>query len=154
MTAFQWHEFLRDQPDFAAEVKACFETHPHHVLATLRADGAPRLSGINVFFSNQLRIGSMPTARKNNDLRRDPRCSLHSAPLDEHLRIWDAIIECVATELDPAATKDWLHSTGHPTGDGVAFDLHLIRVTITTVANEQLRIRSWAPNAGVSLQIR
>jgi hypothetical protein len=27
-------------------------------------------------------------------------------------------------------------------------------VTITTVANEQLRIRSWAPNAGVSLQIR
>ena len=51
------------------------------VLATIRADGSPRISGIDPFFRDgQLWIGSMPDSRKGADLRRDPRMALHGIP--------------------------------------------------------------------------
>jgi hypothetical protein len=49
----------------------------------LRADGAPRISGIEAAFEGaELVFGSMPSARKGADLRRDPRFALHSATVD------------------------------------------------------------------------
>jgi hypothetical protein len=49
----------------------------------LRADGSPRISGIEtVFEDGELVFGSMPDARKGADLRRDPRFALHSATVD------------------------------------------------------------------------
>src|SRR5581483_6360827 len=53
------------------------------MIATVRADGAPRISGIEtVFEGGQLSFGSMSNARKGADLRRDPRFALHSATVD------------------------------------------------------------------------
>src|SRR5258706_14090566 len=52
-------------------------------MAPLRADGSPRISGIEtVFEDGELVFGSMPNARKGADLRRDPRFALHSATVD------------------------------------------------------------------------
>ena len=52
-------------------------------MATVRADGSPRISGIEVVFEDgELVFGSMPGARKGADLRRDPRFALHSATVD------------------------------------------------------------------------
>ena len=52
-------------------------------LATLRADGSPRISGIEaVFEDGDLVFASMPNSRKGADLRRDPRFALHSATID------------------------------------------------------------------------
>jgi hypothetical protein len=49
----------------------------------LRADGSPRISGIEtVFEAGELVFGSMANARKGADLRRDPRFALHSATID------------------------------------------------------------------------
>jgi hypothetical protein len=49
----------------------------------LRADGSPRISGIEAGFEDgELGFGSMPDARKGWDLRRDPRFALHSATVD------------------------------------------------------------------------
>ncbi len=50
----------------------------HKTIATLRADGSPRISGIECEFADgELRFGSMARARKGVDLRRDPRFALH-----------------------------------------------------------------------------
>jgi hypothetical protein len=60
-----------------------FDAHRHKTIATLRANGAPRISGIEaVFEDGELVFGSMPRARKGDDLARDPRFALHSATVD------------------------------------------------------------------------
>ena len=78
-----WREVELAQPDFARRVRALFDAHRHKTIATLRADGSPRISGIEARFEDgELTFGSMPNARKGADLRRDPRFALHSATVD------------------------------------------------------------------------
>ena len=78
-----WQDVAQAAPEFAQRVQALFDAHKHKTLATLRADGSPRISGIEtVFKDGELTFGSMPNARKGADLRRDPRFALHSATVD------------------------------------------------------------------------
>jgi hypothetical protein len=79
----RWADVERAQPDFAKRVQALFDARRHKTIATLRADGSPRISGIEaVFKDGDLTFGSMPNARKGADLLRDPRFALHSATVD------------------------------------------------------------------------
>jgi hypothetical protein len=81
MTA--WQDIEKVEPDFAKRVRALFDARRHKTIATLRADGSPRISGIEAAFEGgELGFGSMPNARKSADLRRDPRFALHSATVD------------------------------------------------------------------------
>jgi Pyridoxamine 5'-phosphate oxidase len=81
MTA--WHDVEQAEPEFAERVRALFDAHRHKTIATLRAGGSPRISGIEAAFEDgELVFGSMPNARKGADLRRDPRFALHSATVD------------------------------------------------------------------------
>jgi Pyridoxamine 5'-phosphate oxidase len=81
MTA--WRDVEEASPDFAQRVRALFDAHRHKTIATVRADGSPRISGIEAAFEDgELVFGSMPNARKGADLRRDPRFALHSATVD------------------------------------------------------------------------
>jgi hypothetical protein len=127
-----WAELERAEPEFAGRVRALFDAHRHKTIATLRADGSPRISGIEaVFQDGELVFGSMPKARKGADLVRDPRFALHSATVDpvegaaadwpgeakiagramvvstgeDGDRFRAAITEVVHTHLDEAATK-------------------------------------------------
>jgi hypothetical protein len=78
-----WHDVERSEPEFAQRVRRLFDAHRHKTIATLRADGSPRISGIEAAFeAGELTFGSMPNARKGADLRRDPRFALHSATVD------------------------------------------------------------------------
>ena len=62
-------------------MQARFEDFRHHVLATLRTDGSPRLTGLEADFrEGELWLGMMIGSRKALDLRRDPRFSLHANP--------------------------------------------------------------------------
>jgi hypothetical protein len=81
MTA--WRDVEQAAPEFAQRVRTLFDAHRHKTIATLRADGSPRISGIEtVFEEGELVFGSMTNARKGADLRRDPRFALHSATVD------------------------------------------------------------------------
>jgi hypothetical protein len=81
MTA--WRDVERVEPEFARRVRGLFDARRHKTIATVRADGSPRISGIEAAFEDgELAFGSMPNARKGADLRRDPRFALHSATLD------------------------------------------------------------------------
>jgi hypothetical protein len=78
-----WRDVERAEPVFAQRVRALFDAHRHKTIATLRADGSPRISGIEaVFEDGELVFGSMLNARKGADLRRDPRFALHTATVD------------------------------------------------------------------------
>jgi hypothetical protein len=78
-----WEDVGRAEPEFAQRVQELFDAHRHKTIATLRADGSPRISGIEVAFEDgELVFGSMSNARKGADLVRDPRFALHSATVD------------------------------------------------------------------------
>jgi pyridoxamine 5'-phosphate oxidase-like protein len=78
-----WQDVERAEPEFARRVQGLFDAHKHKTMATLRADGSPRISGIELVFQDgQLLFGSMPESRKGADLARDPRLAVHSATVD------------------------------------------------------------------------
>src|SRR5262245_32008085 len=87
-----WKDVVEAEPDFAARVRARFDAHKHKTIAPLRADGSPRISGIEAEFSgDELTFGSMPDSRKGADLVRDPRFALHSGsddPPEENASSW------------------------------------------------------------------
>lgn len=144
-----WAEFCEAEPDLALRVRACFERHPHHVLGTIDAYGAPRLSGINVFFDDGvLWFGSMAHARKVRDIERDPRVAVHSAPLSENLDGGDARVNGRAVRLDPARVLAWRPET--PV-DGDFFEIRVDRVHLIEVEAEELLVTMWDVSGGVRI---
>ncbi|MBL1105683.1 pyridoxamine 5'-phosphate oxidase family protein [Streptomyces sp. 5-8] len=78
-----WTGFSSAAPELAKITEERFGSYRHHVLATLRADGSPRTSGLEVrFLHGELWLGMMPGSLKALDLRRDPRFTLQSNPGD------------------------------------------------------------------------
>jgi hypothetical protein len=145
MTA--WRDVERAEPEFAKRVRALFDAHRHKTLATLRADGSPRISGIEtVFEDGELVFGSMPNARKGADLIRDPRFALHSStvdPAEGQEAAWpgEAKISGRAVAAGP--------NTDGPTGDRFRAD---IAEVVHTHLNEQatrLVIEWWTPSGGL-----
>jgi len=62
-----WSEVEKAVPDLAAAVQAVFDAHKHKVLATLRADGSPRVSGNEaVFRDGEVWLGMMRRSVKNS----------------------------------------------------------------------------------------
>src|SRR4051794_33590531 len=78
-----WGQIEREAPELMAVARPFFDAFTHKTLATLRRDGAPRVSGIELDFSDgEAWIGSMGQAVKALDLQRDQRFALHSGSAD------------------------------------------------------------------------
>lgn len=151
----RWEEFEVIEPDLADKALARLEAHPHHVLATLRASGAPRVSGINVeVFGGELWLGCMPGSRKATDLVRDGRCAIHSAPIDETLADPDVRIDATAIELDEHLVPAWIEQLRliKPTASGdvhaQVFHLDITRVSVVTVSGDELVTDMWDSRIG------
>lgn len=140
-----WAVFEAEAPDLAARVRARFEAHKHLLIATLRRDAAPRLSGIEVTIAlGELWLGMMPGSMKGRDLLRDPRFALHSAPLDLELFEGDAKVSGRALEVtDPAVLADYWGALGRPVMPAAVFRADLLDATLTTVEGDELVIDAW-----------
>lgn len=150
----RWVEFEQEAPELAAAVRRLLEAHKHKTIATLRRDGAPRISGTEADFRDgDLWLGSMWMARKALDLRRDPRFALHSAsddPPEDDPSSWpgDAKLSGRAIEVtDPAqvAAVQGGEERAH------LFRLDIEEVVWTRVGTpaDHLDIDLWRPGAGV-----
>jgi hypothetical protein len=81
-----WDYIEKEAPDLARRTRERFDSHRHKILATLRKDGSPRISGIEASFADgELWLGGMWQSLKFLDLIRDPRLALHCAPVDPEL---------------------------------------------------------------------
>lgn len=145
MTA--WRDVEAAEPEFAARVRALFDAHRHKTIATLRADGSPRISGIEAAFADgDLTFGSMANARKGADLRRDPRFALHSAtvdPVEGDNAAWPGEAK-IAGRAVPAGRV-----TGGPEGESFRADIDEV---VHTHLNEQatlLVVEWWTPDHGL-----
>ena len=144
-----WSAFREAAPGLAAAVQERFESHRHAVMATLRRDGAPRLSGMEApIRDGHLWLAMDTGSRKADDLRRDPRFSVHSAPDGEDLASGDARIEgrvVPALETDVA-----LFVEGHrfPIDDPstmALFTADISRVVLARVEDRSLAVTAWTP---------
>lgn len=135
-----WEQFENEASELAAMVRARFEAAETHVLATVRKDGSPRVSGSEVaFMGPHLTFGSMLNAVKARDLQRDGRCAIHAHPSDDARKEGDAKVAGIAREV----------TGGKAPEDAHAFLLDLQEAVVTAVEGEELVIRTWHPGRGV-----
>jgi hypothetical protein len=121
-----WRQFTEEAPDLAGFVGARLRSAKHHVLASLRADGSPRVSGTEVdFWADHLTMGSMYGAVKARDLQRDPRFALHSNPGDGSMDAPDIKIGGRAVEGDAEVVAGYL---GDRTDTPQPFHLFLLDI--------------------------
>jgi len=146
MTTSTWHQFATEAPELATAVRARLEATKHHVLATLRRDGSPRVSGTEVtFFGADLMVGSMWGAVKARDLQRDGRFALHANPGDGSMEGGDAKLSGRAVEItDPNELRAFTKAEEPPEPYHL-FRLLLDQAVLTSVANDRLVIASWRP---------
>src|SRR4051812_15999577 len=101
-----WTQFTDASPELADAVRGRFEAHGLALLATVRRDGSPRISGIEAFFADgELWLGMMDASLKARDLQRDPRLALHNATVDKDVADGDAKISGRAVEVFDEETK-------------------------------------------------
>jgi Pyridoxamine 5'-phosphate oxidase len=144
----KWKDVEHEEPDFAARVRALFDARKHKTLATLRADGSPRISGIEVEFNDgELTFGSMPDARKGTDLVRDPRFALHGPTVDPpkgHPSGWPGEAKVAGRAVLVGDLE------GETPGQLFRAELDEVVLTRLTDAGDRLLIEVWRP--GVPLR--
>jgi hypothetical protein len=138
-----WADAEREVPDLAREVRARFAAGKHATMATLRADGGPRISGTEVEFGEdgEVRLGSMPGALKARDLLRDPRLAVHSPTAEPAA---DGTSWAGEAKLAGRAVPE-------PSDDGShRFRIDLTELVLTRLGEpaDHLVIESWHPGRG------
>ncbi len=142
----------RDDPGLAAAVRAALAVGKHCTMATLRADGAPRISGTEVEFEDgQVFLGSGDDARKTLDLLRDPRVAIHSPTRDpESESSWAGEAKLNGVAVQVAAPEHY------PTG-AKRFRIDLTSAVYTGLTDEtppRLLIRLWRHGRAVETMFR
>jgi hypothetical protein len=141
-----WEAIEEAEPEFAGRVRELFDAGRHKTIATLRADGSPRISGIECEFTDgDLRFGSMTGARKGADLKRDPRFALHGPtfhPEEGKEDQWPGEAK-IAGRAFPMTTEG--------EADGEMFIADITEVVITGLNAEvtKLVVESWTPGRGL-----
>ncbi len=101
-----WKVIDQTEPEFALRVRRLMDAGRHKTIATLRADGSPRISGIECEFTDtDLSFGSMTGARKSADLERDPRFALHGPtfhPEEGKEKDWPGEAKVAGRAIPPA----------------------------------------------------
>jgi hypothetical protein len=146
-----WQRFAEEAPELAGAVRARFQAAKHHVLATVRRDGSPRVSGTEVdFYGPDLTIGSLWGALKARDLQRDGRFALHANPGDGSMQGGDAKLGGVAVEVVEAAHRQYA-ADRQPPEPFHLFRLDLDEAVLTSLNAEGdgMRIEIWRPGQGV-----
>jgi hypothetical protein len=149
----KWEDVEDEVPELAVPVRERFEKFTLGVLATLRRDGSPRVTGIEPGFSyGELWLGMMEHSRKGDDLRRDGRLALHSAGTDKEASDPDAKLAGVAVEVlgeakdrycdDVERERDWRPK------DFLLFKVDVRELVRTYPEGDKLVIESWHQGIG------
>ncbi len=148
-----WQEFAAAAPELA---DFAFERLDERLayLATLRADGAPRVHPISPFIgAGSLYVYMEPDSPKARDLVRDPRYALHAAVEDSDGGEGELSVSGRARLVPDPAERAALFNAARAAGRSpqeryVVCELQLERVIGTTYAGGQAHRRRWPAVAG------
>ncbi|MEV5878654.1 pyridoxamine 5'-phosphate oxidase family protein [Streptomyces sp. NPDC052101] len=146
-----WAAFSTAAPDLARIAEERFGSYRHHVLATLRGDGSPRTSGLEVRFTRgELWLGMMQGSLKALDLLRDPRFALQANPGDADLGSGDIRVGGRAFEIGDDQAKAAYVEEVEPPQPFHLFRTELTEVVRTYVEDEKyLVVQVWKPGEPV-----
>jgi hypothetical protein len=144
----RWQDVIDSEPEFAKRAQALFDAGKHKTLASLRKDGAPRISGIEATFSDgDLWLGMMIGSQKAADLRRDSRLALHSPSIDppEDNTQWQGDAKLSGHGVEEH-DMDRLNAMGG-TGEGHLFRIEIDEVVVTRLGAppDHLLVELWRP---------
>ncbi len=121
------------------------------LVATLRADGSPRVSPIEPCFADgHLTFGSMSWSPKTRELLRDPRCVLHSAVTGPDRGEGELKLYGRATEADhrrESCDDGWWLAAPHA---ATVFDLEIEEAAFVAwhLGRGVMTARRWSPRRG------
>ncbi|MCX4968734.1 pyridoxamine 5'-phosphate oxidase family protein [Streptomyces sp. NBC_00654] len=142
-----WADFATEAPDYADIVRKRFQQYKHHVLATLRKDGSPRVTGLEAEFRlGELWLGMMPGSRKALDLLRDPRFALQANPgPDAEMNDGDVRVAGRAVAVTDPGTLARFAEAVRPPEPFLLFRAELTEAVRTTLDGETLIVQTWRP---------
>jgi len=143
-----WQQFSEQEPELAGRAFERFDAHRHKTMATIRADGSPRISGTEIpILGGEVWLGGMTGNRRFADLRRDPRLAIHSASEDPDVWTGDAKLSGHAVEVtDDAGKAAFRGAAGEvPPGDFELFRIDLTEVVVVRLndAKDRLIVDVW-----------
>jgi hypothetical protein len=120
-------------------------------MATVRADGAPRISGTEVEFTQAgVYIGTNVSARKTVDLQHDPRIAVHSPTVDPapdgswpgEAKFSGVVVQVPAPDSYPP--------------NSLRFEIDLTSAVFTGLTDDQaqLRVELWRPGRPTETMLR
>lgn len=148
----RWSEVEQQVPELAARVQELFDSGRHKTIATLRADGSPRISGIECeFVDGELRFGSMAGARKGADMLRDPRFALHGPtvdPVEGNEAEWPGEAKVAGRAIHTGSLPAG-EDGEQPEGDMFVADVTELVVTSLNGDATRLAVEWWTPEGGL-----
>lgn len=150
----RWSDIEAEAPELAARARRILGVHVNKTLATLRRDGSPRVSAIEIqFVGGELMMGSMWRAVKALDLRRDPRFALHAAFGSE---LGDAKLAGRVEEITDQERVRAINGPSAPPGPSHLFRADITELVVTYVGEppDHLVIESWHEGRGVERLVR
>src|SRR5205823_4219731 len=148
-----WRDLEADAPSLAREGWARFARTRVALLGTLREDGSPRISPIEPYLiAGELVVGVMPSP-KLEDLRRDPRCALHSSVSDVNGSDGEFKVHGRAGSTgEPAILEaDGAWWAGRPAAQAGVFVIEIDEAVLVTWSVDQglMSTRRWSPGAAL-----
>jgi len=130
------------------------------LLATIRSNGFPRISGIEPMFADDLWLGMMPDSRKAKDLMNNPRLCLHSATEDKNVAKGDAKVAGlgILVEQDEVIESFRRAFAAHAGAEPPPGPMHLFRVDVTEMSfvrpNVDHLVIEWWKRGGVAQTVK
>jgi hypothetical protein len=138
-----WGEFEQAAPELGATGRAVVERHGFMLLGTIRRDGTPRISPVEVqLVQGELAMCLIRDSAKAVDVRRDPRVVLHSPMLsaddpNSELKLRGRLL-LVADAALQAAAAQWT-----PPPDFDVFGLDLDSAAFVEWSQGQMSLQRW-----------
>jgi hypothetical protein len=150
-----WSDFERASPTLAQAARARLEGTRIALLGTLRADGSPRISPIEPYFTSaDLLLGAMARSLKARDLVRDPRCVLHSTISDPdageaEFKLYGTAVAVADAERRNARADAWW--TGHPpdAADVFTLDIDQAAAVAWALGSGEMTVTRWSAVRGL-----
>ena len=147
----RWAEVVASAPEFADSVRRIFDGRRHKTLATLRKDGSPRVSGIELsFVEGDVVMGMMQGSVKWLDLSRDSRMAVHGIsddpPVDDPGR-WAGDVKISGRAVE-------IPGPSGAASNSVRLDVSEVVWTRVGTPADHLVIETWHPDRGLQRRVR
>lgn len=150
-----WRDFEAAAPDLARLGRARLEGPGVAVLGALRSNGAPRIDPVSVYVAEGHLMFGVMRSHKRADLRRDPRCAIHSAisdpeGTDGEFKAHGRAVLVTDPALRKAPAGAWWPSFPPEAADVYSLDLESAVFMHWDWAAGEVSVDRWSASSGVT----